>query len=72
MSPAGPFLPLLPRIESGGARRRLFKKKPSGQRKRWGGVGGDGGGGGEVESCWAIKMTDSSEKCFVGSHIYVK
>ncbi len=26
MSPAGPFLPLLPRIESGGARHRLLKK----------------------------------------------
>lgn len=38
MSPAGPFLPLLPRIESGGARHRLLKKKPSGQRKRWGGL----------------------------------
>jgi len=44
MSPAGPFLPLLPRIESGGARHRLFKKKPSGQRKRWGAVGGLVGG----------------------------
>ncbi len=38
MSPAGPLLPLLPRIESGGARHRLLKKKPSGQRKRWGGL----------------------------------
>lgn len=33
-----------------------------------------GGAGrfGVEESCWAIKMTDSSEKCFAGSHIHAK
>lgn len=43
MSPAGPFLPLLPRIESGGARHRLFKKKSHLARGRGGvrlGLGG--------------------------------
>lgn len=42
MSPAGPFLPLLPRIESGGARHRLLKKSHL-ARGRGGEVWGGGG-----------------------------
>ncbi len=51
MSPAGPLLPLLPRIESGGARHRLLKKKAIWPEEEVGGFA-EGGGSHAGQSKW--------------------